>query len=198
MFDPQGSATAPVDVPPDQGSAVDGRFDHPDSGKAIERALMRTSEESVETSAPKGPGPDSPVRSTSHLSGIAAPVTREILPPSPRQRVQGPVLLALQEWEGYVTDIYDDEFVARLTDLTAGRSHETEESDIPLAEISENDAARMQIGSIFRWVIGYERSSEGTRRRVSQIVFRDLPQMTKSDFCEGEAWAQEMAQWLGR
>ena len=103
---------------------------------------------------------------------------------------------ALQEWEGYVVEINDVEFVARLINLTAGRSHETEEANIPLAELSEYDARRLELGGIFRWVIGYERSPEGARKRVSQIVFRDLPRMTESDFRRGEAWAREMEQWL--
>ncbi len=101
-------------------------------------------------------------------------------------------LHALQEWEGYVVDIREDEFVVRLVDLTAGRTYESEEAVIPLTEISENDASRMVIGSIFRWVIGYERSVEGTRKRVSHIVFRDLPKMTEDDFQRGREWAQSV------
>ena len=99
----------------------------------------------------------------------------------------------LQEWEGYVVEIGDDEFVARLVDLTAGHSPETEEATIPLDEVSEDDASRMTEGSIFRWVIGYERSPEGTRKRASQIVFRDLPGMTEGDIAEGRVWAKRMA-----
>ena len=98
---------------------------------------------------------------------------------------------AIQEWEGYIVDIGDTDIVARLVDLTAGASHEEEEALIPLAEISDDDAASMQLGSIFRWVIGYERSAAGTKKRVSQIVFRDLPIVTKSDLRDGEAWARE-------
>ncbi len=99
---------------------------------------------------------------------------------------------AIQEWEGYIIDIGDTDFVARLVDLTAGASHEEEEALIPLDEISDDDAAGMQLGSIFRWVIGYERSAAGTKKRVSQIVFRDLPVVTKSDLRDGEAWAREI------
>ena len=57
----------------------------------------------------------------------------------------------LQEWEGYVIDIGEDEFTARLLDLTAGSSHEEEEAVIPLAEISEDDLKHLRLGSIFRW-----------------------------------------------
>ena len=55
-----------------------------------------------------------------------------------------------QEWEGYVVDIGLSEFVARLVDLTAGSSHEEEEAIIPLAQVSDHDAARLHLGSIFR------------------------------------------------
>ena len=117
------------------------------------------------------------------------------LPVPPRARSTS-TLHALQEWEGYVVAIDNTEFLARLVDLTAGSSHEEEEANIPLDEISDYDAARIQVGSIFRWVIGYERSATGTKRRVSQIVFRDLPAVTKSDLQDGEDWAREVTRSL--
>ena len=101
---------------------------------------------------------------------------------------------ALQEWEGYVLEASEDEFTARLLDLTAGSLQEEEEAVIPLAEISGNDLKRLRPGSIFRWVIGYERSASGTKRRISEIVFRDLPAMTKQDMSEGKEWARNIAQ----
>ena len=85
-----------------------------------------------------------------------------------------PEITALQEWEGYIVDMEGDELVARLVDLTAGSTHEEEVVVIPLAEFSECDAATVRVGSIFRWVIGYERSPSGAKKRVSQIVLRDL------------------------
>ena len=100
---------------------------------------------------------------------------------------------ALQEWEGYVLEHDKKEFTARLLDLTAG-SRQEEEAVIPLDEISEDDLKRLRPGSIFRWVIGYERSASGTKKRVSQIVFRDLPAMTEKDMSEGEEWAKKIAQ----
>ena len=86
---------------------------------------------------------------------------------------------ALQEWEGYVVDVGTTDFVARLVDLTAGSAHEEEEAVIPRTELSHDDDAKMSVGSIFRWVIGYERSPTGTKKRTSQIVFRDLPAITR-------------------
>ncbi len=110
-----------------------------------------------------------------------------------RNRLQVPTLKPLQEWEGYVVEIGDDEFVARLVDLTAGHSHETAEATIPLEELSEADAAGMTEGSVFRWVIGYEDSPAGTRKRISQIVFLEAPVLTESDVAEASVWAERMA-----
>ena len=115
---------------------------------------------------------------------------------SPR-RPPATTLHPLQEWEGHVVEIGEEEFTARLTDITADASYEGEEAVIPLADLSDRDAARMEIGSIFRWVIGYERSIAGTKKRVSQIVLRDLPVFTESDLRVGEAWAEETMQSLG-
>ncbi len=98
-------------------------------------------------------------------------------------------LCPLQEWEGYVIEISDEEFIARLLDLTAGDSYEGEEANIPLDELSETDIEKMQIGSIFRWVIGYERTAAGTKKRVSHIVFRDLPVIAKRDLKTADEWA---------
>ena len=101
--------------------------------------------------------------------------------------------IVLQEWEGYVVEINQSVFTARLLDLTADASFEEEEADIPFAEISDDDLDKIRLGSIFRWVIGYERSAAGTKKRVSRIVFRDLPAVTKSDMQAGETWALKMA-----
>ena len=117
-------------------------------------------------------------------------------PQSPPSR-PGATFYALQEWEGYVLEIDSTDFVARLVDLTAGSSYEEEEATIPLAEISDSDMAKMREGSVFRWVIGYERSASGTKRRVSQIVFRDLPVVTKADLQKSEARASETVRSLG-
>ena len=128
--------------------------------------------------------PGSAVRNTG-----AAPVLD--FPPLPAPVPPRAVLHALQEWEGYVVELGSGEFVARLVDLTAGSSHEEEEAIFPLEEVSESDSVTMAVGSIFRWVIGYERLPAGTKRRVSQIVFRDLPRITERDFREGREWARE-------
>ena len=70
----------------------------------------------------------------------------------------------MQEWEGHVLEIDGDQFVAGLVDLTAGSSLEEEEAIIPLAQITAEDATGLQVGTVFRWVIGYEWSSSGAKK----------------------------------
>ena len=111
----------------------------------------------------------------------------------PRVRPQA-TFHALQEWEGYVLDVNTDDFTAKLLDLTARPSME-EEAVIPLCEISDVDRRRLKHGSIFRWVIGYE-NRRGTKRRISQIVFRDLPVLTRRDVEEGSKWAEKVVRLL--
>ncbi len=100
---------------------------------------------------------------------------------------------ALQEWEGYILEIGDEKFTARLLDLTADASLAEEEAEIPLSEISKNDRDQIGPGSIFRWSIGYERSLAGTKKRVSHIVFRDIPALSKLDMIAGARWAEEIS-----
>ena len=110
-------------------------------------------------------------------------------------------LTALQEWEGRVVAVDDDNFVALLIDVTAAEasSHfgpdiEDEEAVIPLSEIDDADRERLREGSIFRWVIGYGHDLTGSRKRISNIVFRDLPAITVHDRALGEEWADRIIQ----
>ena len=115
----------------------------------------------------------------------------ELLPPHV-PRVTTPTLHPIQEWEGCVTEIRGDEFVADLLDLTAGDAVEAEEAVISKDELSPEDRSRLAIGSFFWWVIGYETAVGRARKHVSQIVFPDLPPMTEADLDRGREWAD----WL--
>ena len=119
-------------------------------------------------------------------------------PPKTTHEPRKGTFLALQEWEGHVVSIEHDAFVAHLVDLTAENLQESEEATVPIDELSDRDADNLTVGGIFRWVIGYERSPEGTRKRVSQIIFRDLPRMTESDLQSGREWANRIAPVLNR
>ena len=137
-----------------------------------------------------------PIGTVSTGSGQNASKPIVSFPAIPIRAALGPSLHALQEWEGHVLEVRKHDFLARLVDLTTSACHAGEEAEIPRAELSDEDNARMRKGSIFRWVIGYERSPAGTKKRVSQIVFRDLPVVTRNDLHRSEVWARDMVRSL--
>lgn len=129
------------------------------------------------------------------------PIRLSIPTPAPENR-HWVTMHALQEWEGFIVNKGEKNFVARLRDLTAETPCPEptrlieEEATIPLDEISDDDLKRIRPGSIFRWVIGYERAASGTKRRISQIVFRDLPSVTEQDKSEAVEWARSVLRAL--
>ncbi|MBP6806661.1 MAG: hypothetical protein KA125_00010 [Chromatiaceae bacterium] len=104
----------------------------------------------------------------------------------PRQAQARSVLLPLQEWEGYVTEVRQDGFTAQLVDLTADDRFPGEEADFAREDLSDTDLVLLREGAVFRWTIGYLKSPAGTKKRVSQIVFRRLPQWTKRDIAAAD------------
>ena len=105
---------------------------------------------------------------------------------------RSPSLFPKQEWAGRVTAIANGTFDAHLRDLTAGGR---EVATIDLEEVSPEDRARMRVGSLFHWVMGYETVS-GTRSNVSRIVFLNSPRMTERDLKAGQEWADRLrAKW---
>ncbi len=111
-----------------------------------------------------------------------------IPPPSPKS--VGTTLHPLQEWEGWVTAIRADEFDARLVDLTAGEIDAQEDATIPMEEVAPDDRPMMEVGSMFRVVVGYEKALGGTRKRVFQVVFLDALPVTERDRERGHDWAK--------
>ena len=99
----------------------------------------------------------------------------------------------LQEWEGYVLEVYNDYFTARLVDITAGDSQETEGGEFPIGDVDDKDLSLLKSGAVFRWLIGYEKSYRGTKKRISQVVFRRLPQWTKTDIDEAKNEARRIS-----
>lgn len=86
---------------------------------------------------------------------------------------------SLQKWEGIVTEIHADYFVAQLHDLTADNPEE--EAELPINDISDNDKPLLKSGAVFYWSIGYFVTRTGQRKRESVIKFRRLPAWTAKE-----------------
>jgi len=85
----------------------------------------------------------------------------------------------LQQWEGTVTAVDVNEFVAELRDLT-DPALPREEATFDLEEVSPGDMSLLVLGALFRWNVGYRTNTEGQRERVSQMRFVRIPGWRKS------------------
>lgn len=100
--------------------------------------------------------------------------------------------VAMQEWEGYVTEIKEDTFTAILVDVTKKDNEPTEEADFEMDEISNSDKKLLKIGSVFRWAIGYN-TSGSTKMKSSFVVFRNLPAYSKKELAAAQTKAESLS-----
>ena len=130
----------------------------------------------------------------SETRGYRPPHVVDLLPCVPVFKpVLRPTLVAMQEWEGIVIEITDNDFVARLIDVTDRDRPGDEEATFPLTEVSASDISMLVPGAIFRWTIGMQRLPGGTKQRISQVVFRRLPAWTKTDISQADELAARWA-----
>ena len=86
----------------------------------------------------------------------------------------------LQEWDGTVVEVGEDEFTAELRDLTEPGTHR-EEATFDMADVCADDRPLLVLGAVFRWRIGYRMSATGQRERCSLLDFIRSLRWRKSD-----------------
>lgn len=117
----------------------------------------------------------------------------QAVPVFPRTKLRPrPSLLPLQEWEGHVIDISERGFTARLVDMTREERVASEEADFDFDDVSDPDRGLLREGAVFRWTIGYETAPGGSKKRVSQLVFRRLPKWTKTEIAQADRNASNL------
>ncbi len=85
---------------------------------------------------------------------------------------------ALQKWEGYVIEVGENTFLARLVPIRDEGADQ--DAEIYIEEVEEADRPLIEPGAVFYWSIGYLDKPSG-RLRASIIRFRRLPAWTKRD-----------------
>jgi len=85
----------------------------------------------------------------------------------------------LQQWEGTVTDLSDDQFVAVLRSLSGDIPDKR--VTIDCEEVSAPDQQLVRPGAVFYWTIGYRIEFHGKKSSVSTIKFRRLPNWTRRE-----------------
>ena len=96
---------------------------------------------------------------------------------------------AIQKWEGYVIDVDQDVFRARIAPIK-GEGPE-QEAEIYIEEVTEDDRALIEPGAVFYWSIGYLDRPSG-RLRASILRFRRLPAWSKRELENADAGAARL------
>ncbi len=127
------------------------------------------------------------------FNGSSHPVRVDLgmIPATPALPKVHEYLLALQKWEGYVTEIGTDTFWARLS-MVVGEGSD-QDAEIYIEEVDREDRALIQPGAVFYWTIGYLDRPSG-RQRSSVLRFRRLPVWTRQDLVRARSKAQQIKQ----
>jgi|GEM_PF-2655708 len=110
----------------------------------------------------------------------------------PHERVE-----VLQQWEGVVDEVTADSFFAQLHDLGREPS-DIEIVEIPLDEVPPDDRPLVAEGALFYLSVGYETSTGGQLRRVSEIRFQRTPRWTKRALEKSKLRAEKLFELHGQ
>lgn len=92
----------------------------------------------------------------------------------------------LQHWEGYVLEVGEDVFLARLVDA-AGQCND-EEAEIYISEVVPEQRGLIELGAVFDWSI----SPLGTK-----IRFRRQPAWTQRELDDAQIQATKLMGLFG-
>ncbi|HYP55189.1 MAG TPA: hypothetical protein VEQ41_02655 [Solirubrobacterales bacterium] len=106
----------------------------------------------------------------------------------------GEAFIALQRWEGIVTECGDETFIAQLTDLTEPGPRE--EVELPISDVALEDRDLVEVGAVFYWSIGYKDEADGQRVKASTLRFRRLPVWSESELIAARGRAEDVARVL--
>jgi len=193
----EGSATAKTDTSLNQ-EALGSTADTPSTSEfahGMELGLLRrqadvwSTLQEYATPEPsdgyRAPALSSPRDQDTKIAGLAVPTT------TPRPFVVS--FVSLSEWEGVVEEVADETFSATLVDVRGGGETTFRADEIPLSDLTAAERQRLKPGAVFRWAIGHELTRAGEKKRVSSIVFRDLPMWTKKEIDEARQTGERRA-----
>lgn len=135
-----------------------------------------------------------PVPFQTHLEDAAssiAPIRRH---PFARRKVSARVEV-LQKWEGYVEEIGEETFTARLVDKSG--TEPEQQAELLISDVAIDDRDLLVAGGVFYWTIGYRNDVCGGLRRTSSLRFRRLPAWSQKELSKAREQAAEAFAALG-
>lgn len=103
--------------------------------------------------------------------------------------------VALQKWDGVVTEVKEDTFIARLYDKTADSPEE--EAELLIVDISDDDLPLITPGAVFYLSLGYIIKNTGQKFRCPIIKFRRLPAWTRRELKDIDERVRERKALIG-
>jgi hypothetical protein len=101
------------------------------------------------------------------------------------------------EWQGQVTGIEDEYFIAQLRGTVGnGIAGSLEEASIPIDDVNPGDIDLLKLGAFFRLCISYEIAPTGNRRRYTEVIFRRLPAYRREELEAARSKAADLARDL--
>ena len=141
---------------------------------------------------------------TSKAAGISGwestvePVPRSVKvePEVPQMSKEpGRTLQIKQLWEGTVTELRGENFLAVLDDKSRPNSP-AEQVEFESVELREDDWSLVAPGAVFYWMIGTERTPSGQVRNISNIEFSRLPVWTPCSLKAASEKGKLAEQWF--
>lgn len=158
------------------------------SGRATTRTISSISPVNIGGTAPNShtaPGMDLPPGPASLVGPAVALPTAKTWDNSSRSQV-------IAEWHGQVVAVEDGYLVAELRGtLGNGVAGSFEEAQIPIEEVRTEDLALVRAGAFFRLCVNWE-FVNGSRRRLTDLVFRRMPAYRRDELEDARAVAGEL------
>jgi hypothetical protein len=124
------------------------------------------------------------------------PLSVKVSPEEPRMAKEaGRTLQIKQLWEGTVTELCGQTFMAVLNDKSRPNSP-AEQVEFESVELREDDWSLVAPGAVFYWMIGTERTPSGQVRNISNIEFSRLPIWTRSSLKAASEKGSRLEQWF--
>lgn len=138
----------------------------------------------------------SPSQSSCNDTICKSPLIQQVLPFSITKR-NVPISELVAEWQGVVTEIEDEDFIAQMRGtFGAGVAGNLEEALIPINDVNPGDIDLLKPGAFFRLCISYEIAPAGSRRRYTEVIFRRLPAYRREELEAARSKAADLVRDL--
>jgi hypothetical protein len=105
-------------------------------------------------------------------------------------------VVTVEKFEGFVTELGQDSFFARL--VSRKGEAPDQEVEIGMDQVSAEDRSKMSLGALFDVSIGHDDLPDGGRRRISFLAFRQSEAWSPAEIESAKREANNLRQSINR